>query len=631
MSMTARFKGGLASVVVDCTGPTQRTRLCIDALLRSTRRPWELIAVADEHGGCAAYLAGVRDAAPVHVEIVSPDDPTAFRHASGVEAACGDYLALIDDGAVVSEGWLDQLAALAEWDPKIGMVGPMLDDAAPPQRAEWPDSAEHSSLRRFADCWRAAHRRQWITTDRLAPSCVFIRRHVYELVADTRVRSIDDLATRVLGEGLMLAVTRELFVHHSAKGPAPGLEKRHYQTESRLVPRGTAVEFVVPAGRASARIPAPGPKPRVSLTMIVRDEAANLPACLESADGLCDELVIVDTGSTDGTAEAARRLGARVIPFEWVDDFAAARNAALDHATGRYAFWLDADDRIDGVNRERLRNLFARLDMDAEAAYVMQQLSSGPGGSETGSAADHVRLFPIRDDVRWTYRVHEQILPTITAAGIPVHWTEVGIGHLGYADEGICGRKLERNLRILRAELLDKPGNPLVLFNIGWAAIYRNEPRSALGYLRASLAASSPHDALIRKAYALIAQAYQMLGDSDSALAACVSGRSLAPDDAGLLFSEALLRRDRGDLDGAEACWRQILEGDRRRKFSTVAPGIYSHLTRRKLATLAERRGDTVEALRLWGEVLSECPGDPEAFQARSRLAPPSYAIVASA
>jgi tetratricopeptide (TPR) repeat protein len=224
--------------------------------------------------------------------------------------------------------------------------------------------------------------------------------------------------------------------------------------------------------------------------------------------------------------------------------------------------------------------------------------------------------------VRWAYRVHEQILPAITAASIPIRWTEVEIGHLGYVDGAVCGRKLDRNLRILRAELQEKPGNPLILFNIGWAAIYRNDPKTALGYLRASLASSSPQDALIRKVYALIAQAHQMLGQPASALAACVDGRSLAPDDAGLLFREAQLRRDRGDLDGAEVCWRRILEGGRPHNFSIVLPGVYGHLTRRKLAALAERRGDVAVA---------ECPGDPEASHARARLVRPSYAIVASA
>src|SRR5947209_7995862 len=133
MSITARFQGGLASVIVDCAGPVRRLRRCIDALLRSTRRPWELIAVAND-GPYAAYLAGIGDAAPIHVEVVRPpEDTELFRLGPGITAACGDYLILLDGGTIVSEGWLDGLSALADWDPQIGMVGPMLSDAPPPQ------------------------------------------------------------------------------------------------------------------------------------------------------------------------------------------------------------------------------------------------------------------------------------------------------------------------------------------------------------------------------------------------------------------------------------------------------------------------------------------------------------------
>jgi cellulose synthase/poly-beta-1,6-N-acetylglucosamine synthase-like glycosyltransferase len=73
---------------------------------------------------------------------------------------------------------------------------------------------------------------------------------------------------------------------------------------------------------------------KVSLTMIVRNEEHNLTHCLESVKGLFDEIIIVDTGSRDRTIEIARSFGARVFDFVWVDDFAAARNAALARATG---------------------------------------------------------------------------------------------------------------------------------------------------------------------------------------------------------------------------------------------------------------------------------------------------------
>ena len=77
--------------------------------------------------------------------------------------------------------------------------------------------------------------------------------------------------------------------------------------------------------------------------------------------GLFDEIVVVDTGSKDRTREIAREFGARVFDFVWVDDFAAARNAALARATGDYAFWLDADDVIDPPEREKLQALLDGL------------------------------------------------------------------------------------------------------------------------------------------------------------------------------------------------------------------------------------------------------------------------------
>jgi hypothetical protein len=96
-------------------------------------------------------------------------------------------------------------------------------------------------------------------------------------------------------------------------------------------------------------------------TKIVRNEESNLSSCLRAIDGLFDEIIIVDTGSTDRTVEIARSFGARISDFPWVDDFAAARNAAVARATCDYAFWLDADDVIDPSEREKLEALLRSL------------------------------------------------------------------------------------------------------------------------------------------------------------------------------------------------------------------------------------------------------------------------------
>ncbi|MFZ8340957.1 glycosyltransferase, partial [Staphylococcus aureus] len=83
----------------------------------------------------------------------------------------------------------------------------------------------------------------------------------------------------------------------------------------------------------------------------------NLPDCLGPVADLVDEVIVVDTGSSDNTRIVAQRFGAKVFDFPWVDSFAAARNETLRHATGDWVFWMDADDRLDEANARKLRSL----------------------------------------------------------------------------------------------------------------------------------------------------------------------------------------------------------------------------------------------------------------------------------
>src|SRR5438477_6471542 len=100
-------------------------------------------------------------------------------------------------------------------------------------------------------------------------------------------------------------------------------------------------------------------RPRLTVCMIVKNEAANLRRALASVGPVADELVVVDTGSTDDSAAVAAELGARVAHFAWCDDFAAARNAALALASGAWILSLDADEELDPASVAPLRQLVA--------------------------------------------------------------------------------------------------------------------------------------------------------------------------------------------------------------------------------------------------------------------------------
>jgi glycosyltransferase involved in cell wall biosynthesis/tetratricopeptide (TPR) repeat protein len=340
---------------------------------------------------------------------------------------------------------------------------------------------------------------------------------------------------------------------------------------------------------------------RVSLCMIVKNEEHNLPACLGSVVGLFDEMIVVDTGSSDRTRELADRAGARVFDFPWVDSFAAARNESLRHATGDWVFWMDADDRLDPENRERLRALLTGL-QEENAAFVMKCLCVPREGSGAATVVDHVRLFRRDPQLRWRYRVHEQILMALRERKTDVRWADVVIHHVGYQDPSRREGKLRRDLRLLHLENRDRPDDPFTLFNLGWTYQEAGQLTEALPYLRRSLERSHPSDSIVRKLYALIATCHARLGQREQALAACREGRVHYPDDAELLFEEGALRES-DDLAGAEHCYRALLESRPGAHFASVDPALRGHRTRHRLAAVCHQQGKAAEAERLWREI----------------------------
>ncbi len=220
----------------------------------------------------------------------------------------------------------------------------------------------------------------------------------------------------------------------------------------------------------------------------------------------------------------------------------------------------------------------------------------------------------------WSYRVHEQILPSLNRLKVPVRWTHLVVRHTGYADPEVEAGKLERNIKILELELRERPDDPFVLFNLGSSAVQRGEWPEALGFLSGSLARSAPTDSIVRKLYALIARVHQMTGNSREALRTCEGGLKLDSQDAELWFRKGVVHRHRGESAEAEQCWRRILKLKRPDRFCSFDQGIYGHLTRRNLAALAVERGDHAEARQLWADVLTECPGDREALAKLERL-----------
>ncbi|WP_197446545.1 methyltransferase domain-containing protein [Tautonia plasticadhaerens] len=347
---------------------------------------------------------------------------------------------------------------------------------------------------------------------------------------------------------------------------------------------------------------------RVSLTMIVRDEERDLPRCLGSVADLVDEVVVVDTGSADRSRQVAAGFGARVVEFSWVDHFAEARNAAIDHATGDWILWLDADDRLDEPNRDRLRSLIARLG-DEPAGYLMRQVNSVAEAPGERVVFDRVHLFPRRPEVRWERRVHEQILPSLERLGARVIATDIAFEHEGYRDPATHRRKAERNLRLLERERSERPGDGFTLFNLAWTLHVLGRLDEAMAIWPEARARSTPTISYLRKLYSLWARDAHALGRPDEALAICREGRAALPDDDELTFLEALLLRERGDPSGAETLLNRLISGPAPSYLTAgYNPGIRGHRARHNLAEICRERGRDADAETHWRAASAEAP-----------------------
>jgi tetratricopeptide (TPR) repeat protein len=209
--------------------------------------------------------------------------------------------------------------------------------------------------------------------------------------------------------------------------------------------------------------PAGNTRGKLSLCMIVKNEEKELPLCVNSVKPVLDEIIIVDTGSADNTKEVARQLGARVFDFPWADDFSAARNHSILRATGDYILWLDADDRVDEGEVEKIRLLKQNFPWKKNQAYYLTVNSQSPADGETHFY--QLRIFPNVAGARFEGRVHEQVFYRLKELGIESVQTDIMIRHTGYRDEATIRQKSERNLKIIEDELGGDPQNLVLHYN----------------------------------------------------------------------------------------------------------------------------------------------------------------------
>ena len=217
-------------------------------------------------------------------------------------------------------------------------------------------------------------------------------------------------------------------------------------------------------------------RPRLSAVLIARDEEATLGRCLASLRGVVDEVVVLDTGSSDHTVALAWRCAASVYRGEWTDSFAEARNAALACARGEWILWIDADEELV-CPPEKVRAL-----LDAgHAAYdveIENLVDERTGGDRFTHST--LRLFRRGEGTRWEGRVHEQV---VGLSGPRVRIEGPFLRHYGYRPGIMAAKdKSGRTIRLLERSLEECPEEPFASFNLANAMLVAGRQEDAYPY-----------------------------------------------------------------------------------------------------------------------------------------------------
>ena len=333
----------------------------------------------------------------------------------------------------------------------------------------------------------------------------------------------------------------------------------------------------------------------LSLSMIVRDEAAQIEDCLRSVQGFADELVVVDTGSNDDTVARAQALGARVEQIPWPGDFAPARNQALQWVSGDWVLVLDADERLRPEAWAPLRALMAQPDV------LLINLLRHERGAAQSPYSNVSRLFRRHPAIQWSRAYHSMVDDSVAELlQREPHWRiadcpEPALLHDGYRPEVLAeGNKAQRLRAAMEAELERRPGDPYACAKLGSLEVAEGNRERGIALLQQGLeqcpdsahperyelllhlalaqgAAPTPAaDALYRQALALplaprltlaarLNLAAQLLerGELQEAEALCQRATAVAPEIGLGWYNLGLIRRRQGDLAGALEAYRE--------------------------------------------------------------------------
>jgi len=374
--------------------------------------------------------------------------------------------------------------------------------------------------------------------------------------------------------------------------------------------------------------------PLVSLCMIVRDEEALLDGCLASVEGLTDELVVVDTGSRDGTVACAEKAGARVVHFPWCDDFAAARNAGLQQARGEWVLVLDADERLAPGDAVKLRARLATAPglCGMVAIHNASDTQATPdavlsGAARLGNPQLVPRLFRRTGDLAFQGVVHESVRGWLSRHGGATWDTGCAVVHYGAVPSVRTSKdKQARNVRLLEKRLRQEPGDFTVYGYLAHELLRGGDTERAWRACEDgwALVRAAERDPLRSAARLASARCLLQLQRGDAAGMLATAEEAIAHEGEGpdALFYRGLAHERlalapgadvRVVLGNAEAAYRACLGWAGKAGPPQFVGGASGWLGQVRLGTVLLLQGRPTEALAAYEASLAEAPSTEEA------------------
>ena len=438
---------------------------------------------------------------------------------------------------------------------------------------------------------------------------------------EPRLLNFAGVALYELGE---LGAAEALFNAAFAMAPEiPGVAGNRKEIQRRRkanVPRPklpaavmAALRELAPRGKRVAAKAKPATGLTLSLCMIVKDEEEMLPQCLAAVRDAVDEMIVVDTGSTDRTVEIAEEYGAKVLHHEWNGSFSDARNVSFEAATSDWIMYLDADEVLIEDDVERLRALTGKT--WREAFYLIE--TNFTGSVEDGTSVNHnaLRVFRNRPNYRFNGRIHEQIAQNLPG-WLPerTEITDVRVEHYGYL--GVvrdAKEKSRRNLDLLLKQSEEGVDTAFHHYNLGSEYSGAGEQAKALEHFERAWAKLQDDPEMLSYGFvpsccARYVQSLRINTRFEECIAKGDEVLAILPGFTDIVLEQAHATRALGDIDGSAAYLRTCIEmGDAPSNYSATV-GCGSFLAQTSLADLERSRGNLEESERLLLDVRSAYP-----------------------